>query len=663
MKSTKRLGKLHPGSRRAMLLALGLSSAVAARAADDLTLFSLEQLLEVTVIGASKYEQKQSEVAAAVSVITRSEIKAQGWRTLAAALASLPGVHTTYDRQYSYVGARGFGLPGDFNTRLLVTINGNRANDVTYDSGPMGSIFPLDMDLVERIEFIPGPGGAVYGQNAMLGVVNVVTRKGSDLDGTELAVAGQQPQGLREGRASWGRRLDNGVDMLLSVRGMHAGGEDRVIDFGEAGVTGLAAGLDGERDREFFARIAHGGWALDLVYGNRRKDDPTGAYFSDPLTAGQYQSDRYMLAQLQYDEGFLDNTLQMMGRLFAGQQNYDSILSYEGAQYGYPAVSHWRGGELRLLSTALANHKLMFGLEFQDNVRIKQSILDLATPDNNIVIRGSGYRAGLYAQDEWRIVPTLSATLGLRVDRNDATGTHTSPRAGLIWQAAANTNLKALYGRAHRAPNAYERDYDDAFAQVANPALQGERIDTLEFVADQRVGRDLQLRASIYQWTLHQIVTLDTLAGTDLLQYQSGQDVKAQGLELSADKTWQGGARLRGSASLQRLRQDDGSSLVNAPQRLAKLNFSTPLPWANLRLGYEWQYDSARRTNDGSDLGGFGLSNLHLSAEGWAPGLEVSLSVKNLADKRYFTPASDSNWQNAFEQDGRSVSVKAAYRF
>lgn len=80
---------------------------------------------------------------------------------------SLPGVYTTYDRQYAYLGSRGFGLPGDFNTRLLVTINGNRLNDPVYEGGPFGRQFPLDMDLVERIEFIPG----------------------SDVDGAELTIA------------------------------------------------------------------------------------------------------------------------------------------------------------------------------------------------------------------------------------------------------------------------------------------------------------------------------------------------------------------------------------------------------------------------------------------------------------------------------------------
>ena len=187
-----------PRCRRTALRPLWLAMATAfaspAHAAGDLTSLSLDQLMEVTIVGASKYEQKQSEVAAAVSVITRQEIRAFGWRTLAEALASLPGVHTSYDRQYSYLGLRGFGLPGDFNTRALVTIDGNRVNAPQADTGPSGRDLPIDIDLIERIEFIPGPGGAVYGQNAMFGVVNVITRRGSDVDGIELAAAWQRPQ-------------------------------------------------------------------------------------------------------------------------------------------------------------------------------------------------------------------------------------------------------------------------------------------------------------------------------------------------------------------------------------------------------------------------------------------------------------------------------------
>ena len=245
-------------------LALAAAGHALASQADDLTALSLEQLLDVKIVGASKYEQKQGEVAAAVSVITRQEIKAFGWRTLDEALASLPGVYSTYDRRNTYVGTRGFGLPGDFNTRVLVTIDGNRVNDPTYDSGSFGRTFPVDLDLVERIEFIPGPGGAVYGQNAMLGVVNVVTRQGADLGGAEAALGYQSPKELREGRATWGQSYGNGVDMLLSLSGMRASGQDLSFDYpgypghGAPAVSGVAAGMDGERDRQLLARIARG---------------------------------------------------------------------------------------------------------------------------------------------------------------------------------------------------------------------------------------------------------------------------------------------------------------------------------------------------------------------------------------------------------------------
>ena len=650
---------------RPLLLFAALAAIYPAHAAQpaDLTSLSLESLMALTVVGASKYEQKQSEVAAAVSVVTRSEIKAFGWRTLADALASLPGVHTTYDRQYTYLGTRGFGLPGDLTTRLLITINGNRVNDPTYDQGPGGREFPLNLDLVDRIEFIPGPGGAVYGQNAMFGVVNVITRSGADLGGTELALALQPVQRLSDGRVSWGGRLDNGTDILVSASALRSRGADSRFDFGASGVSGVAAGLDAEKLTQFSAHAARGAWSADYVYGDRRKNDPTGAFFSDPLVSGQFIRDTYQLAHLQYTEQFAGDTLHLSARLFAGAYRYRSTLSYAGSPHADPAEGDWRGGELRLLSTAMANHKWMLGLEAQDNQRSNLAALDRANPVNDVRVVGSGYRAGLYAQDEYRISATLSTTLGLRLDRNKRSGIQASPRAALIWQVAPSTTLKMLYGRAQRAPNAFERDFDDGASQVANPTLKGERIDTLEWVLDHRVGPSLAVRGALYQWTMRDIVTLGIEAASCLTQYQSGQTVKARGLELSADKTWAAGVRLRGSVSVQDAAYLNAGGLPNSPQTLGKLNLSAPLPWAGIRAGTEWQYESPRQSLDGTRIGGHALANLHLSTEALAQGLTLSLHVKNLFDQRYAQPGSRSNWQNAIGQDGRAVRAELSYRF
>jgi outer membrane cobalamin receptor len=629
--------------------------------AAELSTLSLEQLLDVTIIGASKYEQKQGEAAAAVSVITRQEIQGFGWRTLAEALASLPGVSATYDRHITYIGSRGFGLPGDFDTRVLVMVDGNRVNDPTFDGGRFGREFPIDMDLIERIEYIPGPGGAVYGQNAMLGVVNVITRRGAGLAGAELAVAYQDPQALREGRASWGKALDDGTDVMVSISGAQAGGEDRFYRYGASGIAGVAYDLDGERDRQFFARINHGPWTLEEAYGWRRKDDPTGAFFSDPLRSGQFFNNHLALTQLQYEQGIADDSLHVSVRLFNGAMRGGAQLSYADTLFHADTQSRWRGGELRLLSTALAGHKLMVGIEGQDNVRSDQLAPSITAPGTYVVISNPGYRVGIYAQDEWRITGALAATLGLRVDNNEETGTQSSPRLALIWQGTPATTFKVLYGRAYRAPNGYERDYADGATQVANPTLRGERIDTLELVADQRIGRDLTLRASAYRWTMRDLITpgIDPLSG--LLQFQSGETVRARGLELSADKTWDGGYRLRDSVSVQDTAYASDRTLLNSPKVLGKINLSGPLPWAGLRMGYELRYDSSRLSRDGTTLGGYTLSNLTLSTDTLVKRLELSAGLYNLFDKRYAQPTAAGSWQNALEQDGRSVRVKFTY--
>lgn len=137
-------------------------------------------------------------------------------------------------------------------------------------------------------------------------------------------------------------------------------------------------------------------------------------------------------------------------RAFVGDYRYESTLMYDGEAYDYPASTTWHGVELQLVSTALADHTLLVGAEYQRNQRIDQNIV---YPDLGPVLRDrrSGYRAGLFVQDEWRLGEHLASTLGLRADHNDITGTQFSPRVGLIWNASARTCSSVLRPRPPRA--------------------------------------------------------------------------------------------------------------------------------------------------------------------------------------------------------------------
>lgn len=645
-----------------LLLCIGAATPANGKELEQL---SLEQLMNVTITGASRYEQTARQAAASVHVITRKDIRAYGWRTLNEALASLPGIYGTYDHQYNYLGVRGFSAPGDFNTRVLIMINGNRINEATYDFGATGRDFPLDIDLIERIEYIPGPGSSVYGQNAMLGVINVVTRKGSSINGVELSASYQTAEGMPQERATFGRKFDNGLDALLSVSGLQARGADRLLDFGDGNPFGSVRGLDGENVKQLFANATLGPLAFDFVYGNRRKDDPTAAYFSDPLTDGQFQRDKRLHTQLQYNDSFINDTLNVLGRLFLGEYRYHAPYSYGGERTLFTGPSSWHGAELRLLSTAIADHKMMLGFEYQNNTHLKQNFQNFDHPENNILIRNDVLRLGVYAQDEWRINDTLSLTAGLRYDHNNWIGSRLSPRGALIWQATPRTTFKVLYGRAHRSPNSFERDYDDKVSQVANPGLRSEYVDSAEFVAEYQPQYSMNLRATIYEWDMHNIIALGTDPFSGLAQYQqTGSKARARGTELMLEKNWDGGTRLRGSFGYQSAEQA-GSNLTNSPHFLGKFNVTTPIPLLpGMRAGYELQFFGKRKTLDGSYTDSAVLSNLNVMTDvAWVKGLEASFSVYNLFNENYQHPGADSNWQNVFWQPGRTVRFRLDYRF
>ena len=179
----------------------------------------LEDLTKVqvdTVSGASKFLENSTDVPASVTVVTGGEIREFGYRTLADVLQSIRGFDVVSDRNYSYVGVRGFLTPGDYNARILFLLDGHRLNDDVYDSALVGTDFPVDVSLIDRVEVIRGASSSVYGTGGLLAVINVVTKRGRDLDAAEVSGTAGSLQVPIRGPAPTGARFDNGIEMLIS---------------------------------------------------------------------------------------------------------------------------------------------------------------------------------------------------------------------------------------------------------------------------------------------------------------------------------------------------------------------------------------------------------------------------------------------------------------
>ena len=156
------------------LCMLGFGGFAQAGSSADIADASFEELAQREVVSASKMARQISDSPSAVAIVTAADIRAFGYRTLADVINSMRGLYTTYDHRYQYMGGRGFGKPGDYAGRIMLLIDGYATQDSLFNQAYIDESGLLDLELVERVEYVPGTGSVTYGNNAMLGIINVV---------------------------------------------------------------------------------------------------------------------------------------------------------------------------------------------------------------------------------------------------------------------------------------------------------------------------------------------------------------------------------------------------------------------------------------------------------------------------------------------------------
>ena len=306
-----RRGLSESSAARAILFAVMLAVPSSVWAQSSLPDLSLEDLMKLDggqVYGASERLQPVLEAPASVSFITAEEIARFGYRTLADILQGVRGMYVTNDRNFSLLGTRGFANPGDYNSRILLLINGHRVNDNVFGQAEIGAEFGIDPAMFERVEIIRGPASSLYGDSAFFAVVNVITRTGASLGGGAMTLE-TGTLGARLARASVGRRLANGVEFALSGTYERSDGVGRLY-FPEfdapATNNGVAEGLDGEGLGQFYSRLDFKGLTVTGAYGSRRRDVPTASFGTlfnaqDPQ---EQTTDRHTLLDAEYGRSF-----------------------------------------------------------------------------------------------------------------------------------------------------------------------------------------------------------------------------------------------------------------------------------------------------------------------------------------------------------------------
>ncbi len=351
----------------------------------DLKKLSLEELMNIevrTVYAASKHEQRVTEAPSSVTIITSEDIRQYGYRTLADILKSVRGFSVTYDRNYNYLGVRGFGRPGDYNTRILLLVDGHRMNENVYDRARIGTDFILDVDLIDRVEISRGPGSSLYGSNAFFGIVNIITRRGGEIKGVELAGEAGTLRTVK-GRASAGSAGQGGAEGIVSGTWYSSRGDrlyfpeyDRSNPFFDprASNNGIAEYRDGDRFESAFTRESWRGFVLEGAFSRRTKEIPTASYGTD-FNADNETTDQRGYVDLQYTHALTERT-ELNARVSYDRSQYRGDYFYSGVRNRDWSYGAWTGAEARIVQSLGSAHRFIAGGEYIGNRRQDQQNFD-----------------------------------------------------------------------------------------------------------------------------------------------------------------------------------------------------------------------------------------------------------------------------------------------
>lgn len=642
------------------------------------------------VTAASRVAERIEDAPASVSVIDGRELRAFGYPTIVEALRGSRGIAVHDDGIYPSLGVRGIGILGNYGNRTLVLADGHPMNDDVIGSSYVGFDNRVDLDDVERIELVRGPGSVLYGTGAFSGVVNLVSR-GRPVPNRVHAQLGVVGEGVMRARAGFSLGFGRDAGVWASIGVARAGGASRTVEVVDT--TMMPPSLvqrTAQNSGDFLAGTfnARAWWkdlTLQLFWSARDINNSLGVYgtrFDDPRSRF---IDGRSFAEMRFEP-----KLGSIGRLFlrahANLYQFRSSYAYDPDPTEEDYDSFWYGVEARAQFDLHRAIRLTAGGEFQHHpsvsIRGRTRTSAMATRDfidvHVPLLVGAGYLLAEGDPTSW-----FRYSAGARVDIYNTFGASVNPRLALIFRPARGGTLKLSGGRAFRAPSVYELYYNDGgMFQIpacdpnmrAACTLGPETITSGEVEYSQRfLSEWVAVAAAHGSFTERVIVTRNEGTLASPTQYTNATaPILVIGGDVELRREWLNGWMLSVNYGYQRARLLDpmGEQLVvNTPEHLASARAVAPIVPGILQLAARTTLESPRPLRGGGLTGQQEFSPWAVVADVVASGrverfgLRYSVGVYNLFDWRYGLPADEAFAHRLAPQPGRTFMLNVGAGF
>lgn len=506
----------------------------------ELLLFSGETLMST----ATKRQQKLSDVPGTVILISEDDIRQLGITTLEDLLPLIPGA--TIAESSNFLPLRFRGIEMAQNNKILFLVNGRKLNQV--DSGSFSNYYGALIRIAKQIEIIKGPGSSLYGANAFAGVINVITKKGDDVDGAESNIS----LGYNQATSSWSRYYDLAIGQKIDDHDILA----------TAGYWREFVADPADSDNQYHYR----GNEINLSYHYKDLVELHLGYWKSVLPSFSSEVLRAKPDLDKLERFYISSTMHIeinrLSKLHVTVQDAQQPYLIERRDYGGdvlsfeeeppevdPTIVIDKDGNIIAIDDAEVDDYMEFE-DFEDLIgpqdlifKVSRAALlnrfeyevqyDLAWPVNNFIVTGvnftydmfdsevyypqiSDYNLAAYFQDEYQILNNLSLLAGLRYDYNTGYGSKISPRVSTNYTATDKLRLKALYGQAYRAPNYTEQYIDSEIGLMdlfGNLEIKPETVEQSELEVNYQLLTDLNLKGLYFYWQTKDEIQVDVEYG------------------------------------------------------------------------------------------------------------------------------------------------------
>ena len=647
---------------------------------DMFAIFTEEEI----VVSALKRPRTVLKSPAIMSVITAKQIKQMGFRTLIDVLKIVPGFYISMDE----TGEREIAVRGvldDASQKIKVLIDGHSINDV-WRGGAMWNFDDLPVENIKRIEIIRGPGSALYGQNAFLAVIDIITKDTEDIDGFQVTTSGgsfsTQNYNLLFGRELGGLKISGFLD-YFDTQGFSKKIEQDVL-FPAAASRSPGQSQNRKEKTDLNLRLSYNNLEVKAKYMKKRRKDYIGV--GDALNEESILRDTYMFTEFTYKLS-LSEKLNMTPKVYYDQYNYDPFFEQrpDGHLGVYPEGIK---GQLRFKQRTIGfenqvNYKLFegneltFGLQYewihQHDIKYGKNSHPITnanlttvtdfTHDLPFTRKATRHIYAFYLQDEWNITKDIDLTIGVRHDRFTRFEGTTNPRVGLIWRFIEDAHLKLLLATAFKAPSFQEMFLTNNSVKIGNPSLDPEKINTFEIGLGYHFTEHMRASINYFYNRIRDKIILDTATPK---QFQNGGGSRIHGIEAEwkadfgndnyvfANYTFQDAEDTRDRNRLPDVPVYNGNIGINAGFcKYTNANLTTHLSGPRPR-----EDGDTRR-----DIPAQALVNMTLIGKNFIDNFEVRGSVFNLFDKSYYDPAPQNTVPTDYPQQGRSFTIELRYQF